>query len=79
MFRCATGKAGNLVQEVWGGKTAQQGQVVDYLSFVLAACVYCMIMCMCAFQDMKLRALDDAYSLEILKLQSSGRNAFNEI
>lgn len=34
---CATGKADVLVQEVWENKTAQQGQIVECLEFVVAA------------------------------------------
>lgn len=63
---CATGKADVLVQEVWENKTAQQGQIVECLEFVVAAsttelsrvylcvcvrlCVCCMNMCAFAFR-----------------------------
>lgn len=36
---CATGKADVLVQEVWENKTAQQGQIVECLEFVVAASI----------------------------------------
>lgn len=36
LFFYATDKAGNLAQEVWESKTTQQGQMVDYLPFVIA-------------------------------------------
>lgn len=62
LFRYATGKAGNLVQEVWGSKTTQQGQMVDYFQFAIAAfratrvaCILCkhitVCVCVCALHD----------------------------